>query len=400
MTAGGTPIRHAALDEFYDALLADDAEALYERAPCGYLSTTPSGTIVKVNETFLTWTGYSRDDLVGRRRFADLLTAGGRIYHETHYLPMLQMQGRAREIALEVVGADGDRRAALVNSVLERDADGQPVVIRTAIFDATQRREYERELLRAKERAEASEARARVLVRTLQETLIPPAPPAIAGLELAAAFRPFGDGEEIGGDFYDVFELDADELMIVIGDVQGKGVDAAVVAALVRFTIRAEAVRRRSPAAVLHVANEVLLRHTTERFCSVVLIHLSREAGQWRCTVSSAGHPLPLLRRRGATTIALGRSDLLLGLFDHVTYRDQRYELEPSDAVVAFTDGVTEARRGDEFFGDQFLHELLARDDLSASRLVAALLHRVLDFQSGFPRDDIAIVSLVVPAQS
>jgi sigma-B regulation protein RsbU (phosphoserine phosphatase) len=148
------------------------------------------------------------------------------------------------------------------------------------------------------------------------------------------------------------------------------------------------------------VANEVLLRHNTDRFCSVVLLHLRREADQWRCTVSSAGHPLPLLRRRGASTIALGRSDVLLGVFDEVTYRDQRYELEPSDAVVAFTDGVTEARRGDEFFGDEFLHELLARDEPSANGLVAALLERVLDFQSGYPRDDIAIVSLVVPDRS
>ena len=96
-----------ALQEFYAALLDDDAEALYDRAPCGYLSTTPDGTIVKVNGTFLTWTGYRRSDLVGRKRFAELLTAGGRIYHETHYAPMLQMQGIARQIALDIVLADG-----------------------------------------------------------------------------------------------------------------------------------------------------------------------------------------------------------------------------------------------------------------------------------------------------
>ncbi|MDQ1384832.1 MAG: phosphoserine phosphatase RsbU/P, partial [Actinomycetota bacterium] len=146
-----------ALDAFYAALLDDDAEALYERAPCGYLSTTPDGTIVKVNATFLTWTGYARADLVGRRTFAELLTPGGRIYHETHYAPMLQMQGTARQIALDIVRADGQRLPALVNSVLERDATGRPVVVRTAIFDATDRREYERELLDAKMRAEESE---------------------------------------------------------------------------------------------------------------------------------------------------------------------------------------------------------------------------------------------------
>ncbi len=80
-----------ALDERYDALLDDDPDKLYDRAPCGYLSTTPDGTIIKVNATFLTRTGYERHQLVGRRKFAELLSAGGRIYYETHYSPMLQM---------------------------------------------------------------------------------------------------------------------------------------------------------------------------------------------------------------------------------------------------------------------------------------------------------------------
>ncbi|MDQ1432157.1 MAG: phosphoserine phosphatase RsbU/P [Actinomycetota bacterium] len=388
----------AALDEFYDALLDDDAESLYERAPCGYLSTTPTGTIVKVNQTFLTWTGYEREALVGQRRFSELLTVGGRIYHETHYLPMLQMQGRAREIALEIVGADGERLPALVNSVLERDAEGRPVVIRTAVFDATDRREYERELLRAKQRAEASEEHAKLLARTLQETLIPPAPPRIAGLDVAAAFRPAGNGEEIGGDFYDIFELGPDEWMIVLGDVQGKGVGAAVVAALTRFTIRAEAVRLRTPAAVLQSANEVLLNHETERFCSVVLLRLHREPAGWTLTVSSAGHPLPLLRRPGSLPESLGQSDLLLGVFGAATFRDREYRLETSDVVLAYTDGVTEARRGDEWLGEAGLLPFLTRTDQSAAGLTQAVLQHVLDFQSGFPRDDIAIVSLVVPA--
>ena len=87
--------------------LEDSADDLYEHAPCGYLSTLPGGLIVKVNQTFLTWTGYGRHELVGRRRFQDLLTAGGRIFHETHYAPLLHMQGSVREIAVEVVRADG-----------------------------------------------------------------------------------------------------------------------------------------------------------------------------------------------------------------------------------------------------------------------------------------------------
>lgn len=109
-----------------DAALEESAEELYENAPCGYLSTRPDGTIVKVNRTFLDWTGYGREELLDGRRFVDLLTAGGRIYHETHYAPLLALQDSANEIAVDVRRADGTRLPVLVSSVLKRDADQRP----------------------------------------------------------------------------------------------------------------------------------------------------------------------------------------------------------------------------------------------------------------------------------
>ena len=142
------------------ALFEESAEDLYDNAPCGYLSALPDGTIVKVNQTFLTWTGYAREDLVGRRRFQDLLTAGGRIFHETHYAPLLRMQGAVREIAVEMVCADGRRLPVLINSVLRQDERGEPLLSRTTVFNATDRKEYERELLRERQRAE-QEAKAK-----------------------------------------------------------------------------------------------------------------------------------------------------------------------------------------------------------------------------------------------
>jgi PAS domain S-box-containing protein len=135
----------------------ESAEDLYENAPCGYLSTLPGGMICRVNQTFLTWTGYQREDLVGRRRFQDLLTAGGRIFHETHYAPLLRMQGTVREIAVDVIAADGRRLPVLINSVLKKDEDGDPLLVRTTVFNATDRKEYERELLRARQKAEAAD---------------------------------------------------------------------------------------------------------------------------------------------------------------------------------------------------------------------------------------------------
>ncbi len=130
----------------------ETAEDLLENAPCGYLSATPDGTLIRVNATFLRWTGYEREQLVGVKRFQDLLSMGGRIFHETHYAPMLRMQGIVREIAVDIVGANGSRLPVLVNSVLVRDADGAPQVVRTTVFDATERKLYERELVAARDR--------------------------------------------------------------------------------------------------------------------------------------------------------------------------------------------------------------------------------------------------------
>ena len=147
------------------ALLEESAEELYEHAPCGYLSTLPDGTIVKVNGTFLTWTGHRREDLVGRRRFADLLSVGGRIYHETHLAPLLRMQGSVREIALEVMCTDGRRLPVLVNSTVKQDAQGTPLLIRTTVFQATDRKAYEQELLEARDRERAARERVERLQR-------------------------------------------------------------------------------------------------------------------------------------------------------------------------------------------------------------------------------------------
>ena len=135
-------------------LLEESMEELYEDAPCGYLSALPDGALVKVNRTFLIWTGYRREDLVGRRRFVDLLAPGGRIYHETHYAPLLRMQGEVREIALDLLCADGRRLPVLINSVLKADDNGVPRLVRTTVFNATHRKEYECELLRERQRAE------------------------------------------------------------------------------------------------------------------------------------------------------------------------------------------------------------------------------------------------------
>lgn len=386
------------VDGFIEALLDDDAQTLYDRAPCGYLSTTPDGTIIKANATFLTLTGYSRDTLVGHKRFVELLTAGGRIYHETHYAPMLRMHGVAREIALELVCAEGRRLPVLVNAVLDRDPSGNPVVIRTAVFDASHRRDYEQELLREKQRAEVSEARAIALARTLQQTLIPPVLPLIDGLDVGAEYRPAGDGSEVGGDFYDIFQA-GEDWVVVVGDVCGKGAEAAVVTALARYTLRAAAVQDPSPAAALGLLNDALARADTSRFCTAVVLRLTRDGDVWRITSASAGHPLPLRVNAAGTASVIGRAGSLVGVLDEIDLTEDQIHAGAGDVVVLYTDGVTEGRAPDgSFYGEQRLLALLTTTTRRAApEIAAALLVDVLDFQQGTARDDIAIVTLKVP---
>lgn len=146
------------------SLLEESVEELYENAPCGYFSTLPDGTFGRANETFLGWVGYSREELVGRRRFQDLLTLAGKVFHETHYAPLLRMQGSINEVAFDLVGREGRTLPVLVNTNQKRDARGEPLFNRTTVFNATDRRAYERELLHARRVAEeAMEAKARLL---------------------------------------------------------------------------------------------------------------------------------------------------------------------------------------------------------------------------------------------
>lgn len=149
-------------------LLEEDPVELYEHAPVGYVSSLVEGTIVKANKTLLDWTGHTRDQLVGQARLHDLLAPGDRMYLETHVGPLLQMQGAVFEIAAELVRTDGSRIAVLMNSVLVRDESGAARVVRTTFFDASDRRRYERELLRARAEAE-SRARAALALEHVAE---------------------------------------------------------------------------------------------------------------------------------------------------------------------------------------------------------------------------------------
>ena len=141
-------------------LPADETyEALYRQAPCGYVSTAPDGTLLKVNDTFVHWSGYSEDELIGKLRLQDLLTVAGKVFYETHYGPLLTMQGFVNGVAFDLVAKNRKRLSFFCNSRLQTGTDGQAVGIRTIVFDAGDRRLYEKELLIARRVAQKGKAR-------------------------------------------------------------------------------------------------------------------------------------------------------------------------------------------------------------------------------------------------
>lgn len=248
------------------------------------------GTIAKINATLLDWLGRTSEELVGRQRFSDLLTVGGRLYHETHFAPLLRMQGDLGGIAVEMKTADGRRLPVLVTSKVKTSPDGEAQLIRTTVFDARDRRAYEQELLRARNVAERERDQVGRLAKTLQQTLLPPTLPDVPGMQVAAYYHPASE-DQVGGDFYDLFPLTGDTWGFFLGDVSGKGAAAAVVTSLARYTLRAAAVHDPDPVAALQTLNTVLhqeFQGPDPRFCTVLHGHVRPHDGTG-ATVTLAG---------------------------------------------------------------------------------------------------------------
>ncbi len=236
------------------------------------------------------------------------------------------------------------------------------------------------------------------LARTLQRSLLPPHLPSIDGLEIAAHYEAAGDGSDVGGDFYDVFESARRDWSIVIGDVCGKGPEAAALTGLVRYTTRAAAIQTRRPRLVLNLVNEAVLRQHPEQFCTVAYVRLRPEGDGARLTISCAGHPLPLALRGDGTVEPVGVPGRVLGPFPELGAVDRLVRLDRGDALLLYTDGVTEARGADGFFGDERLRATLQSCAGSSADDTVKTVERTLnDFHGGRPRDDIAFVVLRIP---
>jgi serine phosphatase RsbU (regulator of sigma subunit) len=238
--------------------------------------------------------------------------------------------------------------------------------------------------------------RERTIAQTLQRSLRPGALPPVPGLSAAVRFRPAGESVELGGDFYDLFQTRAGRWAALIGDVQGKGPDAAAVTALARHTLRAAAMYEQRPSAVLALLHRALREQRSDgRFCTVAHVHMRIERGRVRLELACGGHPLPLVIHPDGRVQQVGRLGTLLGTDIEPQLYDVGVDLEPGCVLLLYTDGVTEVRRGRrEVFGHRELTDLLAgcgglRPDALADRVEAA----VLAASEGRLRDDMAILA-------
>ncbi len=330
----------------------------------------------------------------------------------------------------------GPPRDVAVSLTAVTDPIGRQIARLVVLRDVTERNQTDRQV------RELLDEQTR-LSETLRQSLRPAELPEVPGLSLAARSVPSARGGGVGGDFYDVHPAEDGVSAFVLGDVSGKGVHAAVVTSMARYTVRTLSAQGWSPREVLQQLNRALLTpDDLERFCTVVYGHVRpasavvdlREAAAartqraWaaepllaqhpvpepviaapatgvRLVLTLGGHPPPLLRRRDRSVQPVGRPGTALGLLPDIDVHEVTVDLASGDVLLAYTDGVTEARDGDEQFGEERLADVLAAvefdhalaaGDPSAVQLADAVADAVLRAVRAFSseRDDVALLVL------
>ena len=260
-----------------------------------------------------------------------------------------------------------------------------------ALVDVTLQKQARAEL-------QASQTQLAEIGRTLQRSLLPPVLPDLPGAMVAARYHAGADGLDVGGDFYDVFDTLGDTWAVVIGDVCGRGAEAAALTALTRHTFRAAAMRETSPARLLETLNEAILRHHgDDRFCTVAAAHLKLgESPSIR--VGCGGHPSPYLVKTDGAVVELGKEGTLLGILSDIDVTEEETDLSPGDVLVFYTDGVIEAKSPTgEMYGEVAFEPLLARcANLPAAEVALRIEESLERFRNGPPDDDTAYVVITL----
>ncbi len=241
------------------------------------------------------------------------------------------------------------------------------------------------------------------IAHTLQRALLPESLPEIAGIELQALYSPAGELNEVGGDFYDVFQYDADRWILLIGDVCGKGPRAAGVTALARHTLRAGAISGQSPADMLGTLHQALRRQPQGAdLCTVCLVMVApRAEGGMQLTIALAGHHPPLIVDRDGQAKPVGRAGTLLGVLDPIEITESEALLQAGQTLLLYTDGVSEAGRSVGPLGEEGVMELCRRSpELALAELLERVERAALERAAGKLRDDIALLAARVPYAS
>ena len=298
-----------------------------------------------------------------------------------------------RDVPLAASGPgawEGDRYYTFIASPVA-GPDGQPAGILNVGFETTSevrdRKMLEREL--------ATEQR---IANQLQVSLMPERLPDVPGVDLASGFRPAGDGQEIGGDFYDVFRVSEQCWMVVMGDVCGKGAEAAAITALARYTMRAAAIRDgANPCTVLARLNEALLRQREDlRFVTAICGFLEpREGGGATLGICVAGHVPPLrVDRDGNVTPVAAGGGVVLGIWDQPDLEQENVDLAPGERLVLYTDGVLDADPEHELTEEAFAAMLSQAATGSAADTVTLIEREVVQGGALRGRDDVAVLVL------
>ncbi len=239
---------------------------------------------------------------------------------------------------------------------------------------------------------ERSERERAEIAATLQRGLLPSPLPHIPGWSVAAMYRPAGAENEIGGDFYDAFRI-AGGWMVVIGDVTGRGAQAAAVTALARYTLRTAAALTGDPVIALETLNRDLLARRGASLCSVAAMAIDEDHAR-PVRLAIAGHPAPLLVDRDAV-IEATVSAPVLGAFPDAGWGIEHVEVRPGQQLVVITDGVTESTGAEERFGEARLRAALA--GVSSPALAVQTVEGALSEFSAGPLDDDAAILAIAP---
>ncbi|MHB2019606.1 MAG: PP2C family protein-serine/threonine phosphatase [Candidatus Xenobia bacterium] len=239
------------------------------------------------------------------------------------------------------------------------------------------------------------------VAQALERTLLPPGLPRIPRCDIACHYRPVHSEKSVGGDFYDVFDCGEGAWALAIGDVRGKGIPAATLTALARYTLRAAALQTRRPAEVLSILNQALVRQETHRRSCTALYGLLRlcEEGA-SLTLACGGHPLPLLLRADGTVGHVGQPGRLLGLYGSLGLRESVIQLSIGDTVIFYTDGITEARGHGAPFDGQLPQVVASCAGLEASAIVEQIEKAVMAWQHDVPVDDMALLAVRIKPRS